>query len=50
VSKSATALIFVGLVLVGGVYSFWKQKISKSVIAVLAIGAVMCLSAGLMRL
>ncbi|TWG00514.1 hypothetical protein FHX73_114393 [Kitasatospora viridis] len=44
------ALIFFGLFLGAGVYSFWKQKIAKSVIAVLAIGSVMCLSAGLMRL
>jgi hypothetical protein len=50
VSKSAVALIFVGLFLAGGVISFWKQKLPKGVIAVLAIGAVMCLSTGLMRL
>ncbi|MGK4583800.1 hypothetical protein [Kitasatospora sp. HPMI-4] len=49
-SKSATLLIIAGLFLSGGVYSFWKQKHSKSVIAVLAIGAVMCLAAGLLRL
>jgi hypothetical protein len=50
VSKSAVALIFVGLFLAGGVISFWKQKLPKGVIAVLAIGAVMCLGTGLMRL
>jgi hypothetical protein len=50
VSKSAVALIFVGLFLAGGVISFWKQKLPKGVVAVLAIGAVMCLSTGLMRL
>ncbi|MCC9308955.1 hypothetical protein LN042_17985 [Kitasatospora sp. RB6PN24] len=49
-SKSAMMLIAAGLFLGGGVYSFWKQKVAKGVIAVLAIGAVMCLSAGLMRL
>ena len=49
-SKSAIALIFVGLFLAGGVYSFWKQKVSRSIIAVLAIGSVMCLSAGIMRI
>ncbi|GAA2148258.1 hypothetical protein GCM10009760_40050 [Kitasatospora kazusensis] len=48
--SKATLLIVVGLFLSGGVYSFWKQKHSKSVIAVLAIGAVMCLAAGAMRL
>lgn len=49
-SKSAVALLFVGLFLTGGVISFWKQKLPKGVIAVLAIGAVMCLGAGAMRL
>ncbi|MEV8093938.1 hypothetical protein [Streptomyces sp. TLI_235] len=49
-SKSAVALIFVGLFLAGGVISFWKQKLPKGVIAVLAIGAVMCLGAGVMRI
>ncbi|GAA1083656.1 MULTISPECIES: hypothetical protein [Streptomycetaceae] len=49
-SKSAIALIFVGLFLTGGVISFWKQKLPKGVVAVLAIGAVLCLAAGAMRL
>ncbi|MFC5662012.1 hypothetical protein ACFP3U_03340 [Kitasatospora misakiensis] len=43
-------LIFVGLFLAGGVISFWKQKQSKGVILVLALGSAMCLAAGLMRL
>ncbi|MCD0481590.1 hypothetical protein [Streptacidiphilus sp. ASG 303] len=46
----AVLLIALGLFLLGGVYSFWKQKQSRSVIAVLAIGAVLCLASGLMRL
>ena len=49
-SKSATLLIIAGLFLAGGVISFWKQKLPKGVIAVLAIGAAMCLGAGVMRL
>ncbi|MET9178859.1 hypothetical protein ABZX88_11620 [Kitasatospora aureofaciens] len=49
-SKSATILLFVGLFLAGGVISFWKQKLPKGVILVLAIGAVICLGSGLMRL
>ncbi|MGA5700328.1 hypothetical protein [Peterkaempfera bronchialis] len=49
-STSAIVLIAAGLFLLGGVYSFWKQKQSKGVIAVLAIGAVLCLVSGLMRL
>ncbi|MFE9421781.1 hypothetical protein ACFYNO_02330 [Kitasatospora sp. NPDC006697] len=49
-SNAAIALIAVGLFLAGGVYSLWKQKVAKGVIAVLAIGSVMALSAGLLRL
>ncbi|MGW2376439.1 MULTISPECIES: hypothetical protein [Kitasatospora] len=49
-SKSAVALIFVGLFLFGGVISFWKQKLPKSVMLVLGMGAGMCLAAGVMRL
>ncbi|GAA1224670.1 hypothetical protein GCM10009665_13620 [Kitasatospora nipponensis] len=48
--NKATLFIVVGLFLGGGVYSFWKQKLPKGVIAVLAIGSVLCLAAGLMRL
>ncbi|MGW0734580.1 hypothetical protein [Streptomyces sp. NPDC002851] len=43
-------LIFVGLFLLGGVYSFVKQKQSKSLITLLSIGAAMCLVAGVLRL
>jgi hypothetical protein len=50
VNNTSTLLIIAGLFLSGGVFSFWKQKQSKGVIAVLAIGAVLCLSSGLMRL
>ncbi|MFD8704184.1 hypothetical protein ACFV1W_16425 [Kitasatospora sp. NPDC059648] len=49
-SKSTMILLFVGLFLAGGVISFWKQKLPKGVILVLAIGSVMCLASGLMRL
>ncbi|MCG6493120.1 hypothetical protein [Kitasatospora sp. A2-31] len=49
-SKSAVVLLFAGLFLAGGVISFWKQKQSKGVILVLALGSVMCLVSGLMRL
>ncbi|GAA1385196.1 MULTISPECIES: hypothetical protein [Kitasatospora] len=49
-SNSAMILIFVGLFLAGGVISFWKQKHSKGVILVLALGSLMCLGSGLMRL
>jgi uncharacterized membrane protein (UPF0136 family) len=49
-SKGSTLFILLGLFLAGGVYSFWKQKMSKSMIALVAIGSVMSLAAGLMRL
>ncbi|NUU23790.1 MAG: hypothetical protein HOV68_20150 [Streptomycetaceae bacterium] len=49
-SGSSVILIAVGLFLGGGVYSFLKQGVSKSVVAVLAIGAVLCVAAGLMSL
>jgi hypothetical protein len=50
VNGMSTVFILVGLFLLGGVYSFWKQKIPKSVITLLAIGSAMCLVAGVMRL
>ncbi|MEU3712495.1 MULTISPECIES: hypothetical protein [Streptomyces] len=46
----STAFILVGLFLVGGIYSFWKQKMPRSLITLLSIGAAMCLVAGVMRL
>ncbi|GHF66047.1 hypothetical protein GCM10010218_54370 [Streptomyces mashuensis] len=46
---TSTALILVGLFLVGGIISFVKQKMPKGIIVLLGIGAVMCLSAGLLR-
>ncbi|MEV0693298.1 hypothetical protein [Streptomyces sp. NPDC050388] len=46
----STALIVVGLFFVGGVVSFIKQKMPKGVVVVLAIGAAMCLAAGVLRL
>ncbi len=49
-TKGSTLFILLGLFLAGGVYSFWKQKMSKSVVTLLAIGSVMSLAAGLMRL
>jgi uncharacterized membrane protein (UPF0136 family) len=46
----STILIVVGLFLVGGIISFVKQKMPASLIAVLSIGAAMCLVAGVIRL
>ncbi|MGW4835221.1 hypothetical protein [Streptomyces globisporus] len=45
-----TILIVVGLFLAGGVYSFAKQGMPKSVIVLLSIGSVMCLVAGILRI
>lgn len=49
-SGASTALIVVGLFLAGGVVSFTKQKMPRGVTAVLAVGAVLCLTAGVLRL
>ncbi|MGC5345988.1 hypothetical protein ACPXCE_12825 [Streptomyces sp. DT24] len=45
-----TVLIVVGLFLAGGVYSFIKQQMPRSVVVLLAIGSVMCLVAGILRI
>jgi hypothetical protein len=49
-SGLSTVLIVVGLFLLGGIYSFVKQKMPKSLIVLLSIGAAMCLVAGVVRL
>ncbi|CAM5634741.1 MULTISPECIES: hypothetical protein [Streptomyces] len=46
----STLLIVVGLFLAGGIYSFVKQDMPKSLIVLLSIGAAMCLVAGVVRL
>lgn len=46
----STILIVVGLFLLGGVISFWRQGLPKGVIAVLAIGSALALAAGVLRL
>ncbi|MEU9443975.1 hypothetical protein AB0D42_24325 [Streptomyces sp. NPDC048304] len=46
----SSLLIVVGLFLVGGIFSFVKQKMPTSLIVLLSIGAGMCLVAGVMRL
>jgi hypothetical protein len=49
VSTIAFLLIFLGLFLLGGAYSFWKQKLPKGVVVLLGICAVMSLAAGILR-
>ncbi|GGJ25506.1 hypothetical protein [Streptomyces brasiliensis] len=46
----STVLIVVGLFLVGGIISFVKQQMPKSLIVLLSFGAAMCLVAGVLRL
>ncbi|MEU8528070.1 MULTISPECIES: hypothetical protein [Streptomyces] len=46
----STVLIIVGLFLLGGVYSFVKQKQSRSVVTVLALASALSLAAGVLRL
>ncbi|MGW0907882.1 hypothetical protein [Streptomyces sp. NPDC002853] len=45
-----TILIVVGLFLIGGIISFVKQGMPKSLITLLSIAAAMCIVAGVMRL
>ena len=49
-SGLSTILFVVGLFLVGGIYSFVKQDMPRSLVVLLSIGAAMCLVAGVMRL
>ena len=46
----STILIVVGLFLVGGIYSFVKQDMPRSLVVLLSIAAAMCLVAGVLRL
>ncbi|GGW28023.1 MULTISPECIES: hypothetical protein [Streptomyces] len=46
----STILIVVGLFLAGGIYSFVKQDMPRSLVVLLSIAAAMCLVAGVMRL
>lgn len=43
-------LIFVGLFLLGGAVSFWRQKMPTGVVVLLGIGAALALTAGILRL
>lgn len=49
-SGLSALLIFVGLFLLGGAVSFYKQKLPKGVIGVLASASVLALLAGILRL
>lgn len=47
---SSTALILIGLFLVGGIISFVRQRMPRSLVALVSIGAGLCLVAGVLRL
>ncbi|MFF2654364.1 hypothetical protein [Streptomyces sp. NPDC058045] len=49
-SGLSTVLILVGLFLVGGIISFVKQGMPRSLVTLLSIGAGLCLVAGVLRL
>ncbi|MER5909491.1 hypothetical protein ABT124_03040 [Streptomyces sp. NPDC001982] len=46
----STILIVVGLFFVGGIVSFVKQQMPRSLIVLLSIAAAFCLVAGVLRL
>ncbi|GAB3959998.1 hypothetical protein [Streptomyces sparsus] len=46
----STLLIFVGLFLLGGAISFWKQQLPKGVVVLLGACAALALVAGILRL
>ncbi|MFJ6983508.1 MULTISPECIES: hypothetical protein [unclassified Streptomyces] len=46
----STVLIVVGLFLVGGIISFVKQDMPRSLVVLLSVSAAMCIVAGVMRL
>ena len=49
-SGTTYILIFLGLFLMGGAYSFWKQKISTSFVVLLGLSGVVCFAAGVLYL
>ncbi|GAA4667780.1 hypothetical protein GCM10023347_21130 [Streptomyces chumphonensis] len=46
----STALVFVGLFLLGGAISFWRQGLPKGVVGLLGAGSALALIAGILRL
>ncbi|MEB8340356.1 hypothetical protein [Streptomyces endophyticus] len=49
-SGLSAVLIFVGLFLGGGAWSFKKQKLPMGVVVLMGIGSAMCLVAGVLRM
>ncbi|CAL9410261.1 hypothetical protein OOK44_08560 [Streptomyces cellulosae] len=46
----STVLIVVGLFFVGGIISFVKQKMPKSLITLMSVGAALCIVTGLLQM
>jgi len=49
VTGLSALLIFVGLFLLGGAISFWRQQLPKGVVTLLAASSAFALVAGVMR-
>ncbi|MHA6759229.1 hypothetical protein [Streptacidiphilus sp. PAMC 29251] len=49
-STSTIVILFLGLFLLGGVISFWKQKLPKGVTLLLALGSGLCLATAVLRI
>ena len=49
-NSSTIVIRFLGLFLLGGVISFWKQKLPKGVTLLLALASGMCLATAMMRI
>jgi hypothetical protein len=49
-NSSTIVILFLGLFLVGGVISFWKQKLPRGITLLLALGAGMCLATAVLRI
>ncbi|MFR9675119.1 hypothetical protein [Streptomyces sp. TR06-5] len=47
---TSTLFIFLGLFLLGGAISFWRQRLPKGVVIVLGLGSALALAAGILRL
>jgi len=49
-NSGTITLLFLGLFLLGGVISFWRQKLPKGIILLLALASGACLATGIMRI
>jgi hypothetical protein len=49
-NSSTIVVLFLGLFFLGGVISFWKQKLPRSVTMLLALASGMCLVTAALRI